>query len=758
MTDEDFSQVSMLSLFRAELETQSQALISGLLALERDPISADALEGCMRAAHSLKGAARIIDLMPAVKVAHAMEECLVAAQRGHLRLRREHVDTLLQGIDILKLIASNPTSNDGGTNSEVARFLATFKKVPLSDGVPLERNLADDFTLPSDVQGDLARSSSASLLVRPEPQTDGSGVGSERMVRVTADSLNRLLGLAGESLMEARRLRPFTNGLLRLKRLQSDLATAFDDVRMKLPSMDEGLAQALTEAHHKLRLSEVFLGARLDELDSIDRKATDLANRLYDETLASRMRPFEDGVRRYARMARDLGRTLGKKVRLEIVGGSTGIDRDILDQLDAPLGHLLRNAVDHGLESPEERLAIGKTEEGLIRLEARHNAGLLQISVVDDGRGIDLQKLRETIVTRHLATAPTVATLSEAELLAFLFLPGFSMKADVTEISGRGVGLDAVQAMTKEVRGIATASSEIGIGTRFQLQLPLTLSVLRTLLVDIDAEPYAFPLAAISKTVKLKRADIELLQGRAHFRFNDRQIGLVTAREVLNRSETLLEQDDMSVVVLGGNQGEAYGLIVDRFLGERELVIRPLDPRFAKIKDISAAALMEDGSPVLILDVDDLIRSVEKLASSGGLRSLRRTAADADARRRKRVLVIDDSLTVRELERKLLGNYGYDVEVAVDGMDGWNVVRSGPFDLVVTDIDMPRMDGIELVSLIRNDAQLKNTPIMIVSYKDREEDRTRGLDAGADYYLTKGSFHDEALIHAVVDLIGEATT
>ncbi|MEI9405738.1 hybrid sensor histidine kinase/response regulator [Mesorhizobium argentiipisi] len=754
MSDEDFSQVSMLSLFQAELETQSQALTSGLLALERDPVAADALEACMRAAHSLKGAARIIDLMPAVKVANAMEDCLVAAQRGHLRVRREHIDALLQGTDLLKLIASAPSSES--VTSEVETFLAKLEGLSLPEPANVSRNSAADFA--DHAPEELAATRSASHLVGTEPQASAS-IGSDRMVRVTADSLNRLLGLAGESLMEARRLRPFADGLLRLKRLQSDLAGAFDDLHAMLPpvSKDEVVAEALAEAQRKLRLSQAFLAERLEELDSVDRKATDLANRLYDETLASRMRPFEDSVRHYARMVRDLGRTLGKRVRLEIVGGSTGIDRDILEQLDAPLGHLLRNAVDHGLETPEERLALGKTEEGLIRLEARHYAGLLQIAVVDDGRGIELARLRETIVARQLATRESAETLSETELLAFLFLPGFSMKQGVTDVSGRGVGLDAVQAMTKEVRGITSVSSEFGHGTRFQLQLPLTLSVLRTLLVDVDGEPYAFPLAGISKTMKLQRAQINLLQGRPHFRLNDRQVGLVTARELLNRGEPASEPDDLSVVVVDAGQSEAYGLIVDRFLGERELVIRPLDPRFAKIKDISAAALMEDGSPVLIFDVDDLLRSVEKLVSSGGLRTLRRAAGGPETGRRKRVLVIDDSLTVRELQRKMLGNHGYEVEVAIDGMDGWNAIRSGPFDLVVTDIDMPRMDGIELVNLIRNDAHLKNTPIMIVSYKDREEDRSRGLDAGADYYLTKGSFQDEALIHAVVDMIGEAT-
>ncbi|ESY62678.1 MULTISPECIES: hybrid sensor histidine kinase/response regulator [Mesorhizobium] len=755
MTDEDFSQVSMLSLFQAELETQSQALTSGLLALERDPIAADALDACMRAAHSLKGAARIIDLMPAVKVANAMEDCLVAAQRGHLRVRREHIDALLQGSDLLKLIASGSSSESA--NSEVETFLAKFEELSLPEAKPGPQDAAADFATPDRPQEQLATTSSANLLVGAVPQADGS-IGSDRMVRVTADSLNRLLGLAGESLMEARRLRPFADGLLRLKRLQSDLASAFDNLHAVLPpvSNDAAVVEALAEAQRKLRLSQAFLAERLDELDSVDRKATDLANRLYDETLASRMRPFEDGVRHYARTIRDLGRTLGKRVRLEIVGGSTGIDRDILEQLDAPLGHLLRNAVDHGLEPPDERLAMGKPEEGLIRLEARHNAGLLQIAVVDDGRGIELSKLRETVVARQLATRESADTLSETELLAFLFLPGFSMKAGLTDVSGRGVGLDAVQAMTKQVRGVASVSSEFGHGTRFQLQLPLTLSVLRTLLVDVDGEPYAFPLAAISKTLKLQRTEINVLQGRPHFRLNDRQIGLVTAREVLDRGEPGSEPDELSVVIVDAGRGDAYGLIVDRFLGERELVIRPLDPRFAKIKDISAAALMEDGSPVLIFDVDDLIRSVEKLASSSGFRALRRAAGSPEPSRRKRVLVIDDSLTVRELQRKMLGNYGYEVQVAVDGMDGWNAVRSGPFDLVLTDIDMPRMDGIELVSLIRKDAHLKNTPIMIVSYKDREEDRARGLDAGADYYLTKSSFQDEALIHAVVDMIGEA--
>jgi two-component system, chemotaxis family, sensor histidine kinase and response regulator WspE len=359
------------------------------------------------------------------------------------------------------------------------------------------------------------------------------------------------------------------------------------------------------------------------------------------------------------------------------------------------------------------------------------------------------------VVKRGLAKAEIASKLSESELLEFLFLPAFTMRSEVTEISGRGVGLDVVQDMIRQVRGLVHISSQLGRGTRFQLQLPLTLSVVRTLLAEIGGEPYAFPLAHVVRAVKIPSAQVEVLQGRQHFNFDGQQVGLVSARQILGGGDRELIGNELPIVVIG-DQHNRYGLVVDRFLGGRELVVQPLDPRLGKIKDISAGALMADGSPVLIVDVEDMLRSMEKLARSDRLNKVERDAGNAGEKPRKRVLVVDDSLTVRELERKLLDRHGYDVEVAVDGMDGWNALRSGHFDLLVTDIDMPRMDGIELVGLMKKDANLKSLPAMIVSYKDRDEDRRRGLEAGADYYLSKGSFHDDTLIEAVVDLIGEA--
>ncbi|HOW66655.1 MAG TPA: response regulator, partial [Verrucomicrobiota bacterium] len=487
-------------------------------------------------------------------------------------------------------------------------------------------------------------------------------------------------------------------------------------------------------------------------------RTTLLAHRLYQEAHASRMRPFSDGIGGFPRMIRDLARGLEKEIQLEIQGENTPIDRDILDQLEAPLTHLLRNAADHGIEKPAERLNNGKSTEGRVRIEAHHQAGQLWITVEDDGRGIDWEQLRQAIVERRLATQETADRLNEKELLDFLFLPGFSLRSTVTEISGRGVGLDVVQTMLRSVRGSLHASSVPGKGTRFILQVPQTLSLTRALLVRIAGESFAFPLGQIEHVLRLDPALIQYAEGRPHFSWNTRSIGLMQASQVLDLPSSAPAAGLWPVLILSAGPDLYYGLLVDELIGEQELVVQPLDPRLGKVRNISAGSIMENGAPVLIADLEDWLRSIETLVSHGRLDPLCNQGRPHAGFRRKRVLIVDDSLTVRELERKIIETKGYEAQVAVDGMDGWNTVRSSPFDLVITDVDMPRLDGVELVRLIKQHPELGKTPVMIVSYKDREEDRKRGLEAGADYYLTKGAFQEEALLEAVSDLIGDPET
>ncbi len=752
MSTQDLGQSSMLDLFRMEVEAQAQILTLGLLALERDPKAADQLECCMRAAHSLKGAARIVGMGAGVSVTHAMEDCFVAAQQGRITLQRGHIDELLRGVDLLLQMARTAEEDmdqwEVQKLGEVEAFLDALTRVVADPAVAREVS-------PAQLNTDRPRGPPNEG--HPEtPMGEETLEGAQGPVlRVTAENLNRLLGLAGESLVVSRSFKSIADSLLRLKHRQYEVQRSLDRLREQLPQqhLSDRAQTALAEAQRHALECRQFLAQRLVEIDTFDRRAAHLSHRLYDGALACHMRPFADGVQAFPRMVRDLARTLGKQLRLDIAGQDTQVDRNILERLEAPLGHLLRNALDHGIESPEERLAAGKPPEAVLGIEARHSAGRLQVTIADDGRGIDLERLRATVIERKLSNAETAARLNDAELLEFLFLPGFSMKEAVTDISGRGVGLDVVQNVLKQIRGTVHIATRRGQGTRFQLELPLTLSVARTLLVEVGSEAYAVPLAYIKHVLKLAQRDIELLEGRAHFSLDGRSVGLVTAHQLLGVAPPPAAAGLLTVIVLG-DATHAYGLVVDRFIGERELVVHALDARLGKIKDVAAGALMEDGSPALILDVEDVIRSIEKMAGAGGLSGVARDTAGAAQAKRKRILVVEDSFTVRELERKLLVNSGFEVEVAVDGMDGWNAARTSHFDLVITDVDMPRMDGIELVTLIKKDPHVKSLPVMIVSYKDRPEDRRRGLDAGADYYLAKGSFHDEALLHAVVDLIG----
>ncbi|MCP1505127.1 two-component system sensor histidine kinase and response regulator WspE [Pseudomonas marginalis] len=766
MTPDQMRDASLLELFSLEADAQTQVLSAGLLALERNPTQADQLEACMRAAHSLKGAARIVGVDAGVSVSHVMEDCLVSAQEGRLYLQPEHIDALLQGTDLLMRIAT-PGNTVGP--ADVDAYVALMERLldpsqPTAKVAPQPAPAPAPTTAPTAAPAPVIEALPAAepepappLGSEPPRQNKRMTEGGERVLRVTAERLNSLLDLSSKSLVETQRLKPYLSSLQRLKRIQGNGVRALDhlDGHLKTVGLSLEAQEALADARRLLSEAQALLAEKAVELDEFAWQAGQRAQVLYDTALACRMRPFADVLAGQARMVRDLGRSLGKQVRLEIEGEKTQVDRDVLEKLEAPLTHLLRNAVDHGIEAPEQRLLAGKPAEGLIRLRASHQAGLLVLELSDDGNGVDLERLRGTIVDRHLSTQETALHLSEEELLTFLFLPGFSLRDKVTEVSGRGVGLDAVQHMVRQLRGAVVLEQAAGQGSRFHLEVPLTLSVVRSLVVEVGEEAYAFPLAHIERMCDLAPEDIVQLEGRQHFWHEGRHVGLVAASQLLQRPPGQGNEETLKVVVIR-ERDAVYGIAVERFIGERTLVVLPLDDRLGKVQDISAGALLDDGSVVLIVDVEDMLRSVDKLLNTGRLERIARRSQQAAEVPRKRVLVVDDSLTVRELQRKLLLNRGYEVAVAVDGMDGWNALRSEDFDLLITDIDMPRMDGIELVTLLRRDTRLQSLPVMVVSYKDREEDRRRGLDAGADYYLAKASFHDDALLDAVVELIGDA--
>ena len=765
---DDLSGFSMLELFRLEAESQTAVLSAGVLAIEELERSPETVESMMRAAHSLKGAARIVGLDPAVRVAHALEDVFVAAGKGTFRVKPEHADRILAGIDFLSAIAKSddalaPVSEWPIRAERLVDELGTMVadratvQTPTPPSGPAET--------PPDMPGGTSSAASAPAPAtgvkpaEPPPAAPRPAEQADRVVRVSADSLTRLVGLAGESLVETRQLRPFVDSLLQLRASEVDICDAIAALDEKLKAGDIAvpgtITAMLTTIRERSDAGLASLTRHVEDFESFARRNEDLSNRLHHEVIVSRMRPLADGIRGFPRLVRDVARTLGKQVKFEVRGEQTGVDRDILDKLEAPLSHLIRNSLDHGIELPADREAAGKPPTGTIRLEARHRAGMLQITLTDDGRGIDVEHLRAKAVARGLVARQVADQLTELELLEFLFLPGFSTKDQVTEISGRGVGLDVVQSMVKNVGGSVRVATQTGRQTMFTLQLPITMSVIRALLVQIGGEPYAFPLTRIDQILFCPAASIRTVEGRQYFDRDGVSIGLVMAAQILETTGQP-PADPMPVVVIS-DRGQQFGMIVESFLGERDLEVRPLDPRLGKVPDVNSASLLENGDPVLIVDVEDLVRSIDNVLMGRRLSRVEFERMAEQARQRKRILVVDDSITVRELERQLLQARGFTVDVAVDGMDGWNAIRGTQYDLVVTDVDMPRMDGIGLVSLIKSDPARRETPVVIVSYKDREEDRLRGLDAGANRYLTKSSFHDETFVDTIIDLIGEAS-
>lgn len=765
----------MLDLFRVELENHTRTLESGLVTAERDQ-TPEQIEPLMRAAHSIKGAARIVGLSDAVTLAHAMEDVLSAAQHGKRTLTADAVDLLLKSNDFFAGLArldigELPAALARGTgeieslSGQLRTFLAApdqpvqkaapqaqaeeTREKPLSAAVPPEPAATPPAEPPAS-ENTCAGPPATAPPVRSRTAQDKAEGG---LVRVRAENMNRLMALAGECLVQAQSVKTVYQSLLFLKK---DLAEAEKPLRRSMedvsPAHSKDSEAAIQETLTRVDQAGQRIARDIIRFERFSRRLEHLAHRLYNEVISSRMVPFSDGLHGFSRMVRDLARETGKQVRFEIAGASTPVDRDILERLEAPLSHLLRNAIDHGLETPAQRQAEGKPAEGTLLLEARHVAGMLNISLADDGRGINPEDLRGKVVEKGYVSPEMAGSLSRAELFEFLFLPGFSTSRVVTEISGCGVGLDVVFNMAHEVGGTVRVDAEAGRGARFHLQLPLTLSVLRTLLLDIAGEPYALPLSRIDRILSLAPADIREIEDRSYYSLDGEHLGILDARQLFSLPPAPAGAERFPVVVISDRLNR-YGLVVDRVLGEENLVVRPLDSRLGKIPNISAGAILDDGSPVVIFDVDDLVRSIHQLLTTGKLQKVGR-GRRAAAAGKKRVLIVDDSLTVREVERRLLENAGYEVATAIDGVDGWNKLTVQPFDLLVSDVDMPRMNGIDLVRTVKTDPLLKELPVMIVSYKDREEDRLRGLEAGANYYLTKGSFHDESLLAAVRDLIG----
>ncbi len=780
-----FGGFDLFELFRAEIVAHGASLNDGLLRLEQNPTDVHPIESLMRAAHSIKGASRVIGLDLAVDLAHHMEDCLVNIQKKIEVCGPERVEQLLGGTDILTQLATMqeadlPTwksTHAVDINALITALSAPPQAMPVSVPTTNPVDVVEQPQSPTEIIQAASESLVAPIKPQPAPLAPSKSVVSSseqplkssdkstntakpvaaaatpevRTVRVNAENLDRMMRLAGESMVEGKRFPQIRRGLREMK---SQLRFARDSFESAVKRRDTA---EISNSLARLASIEGSLTSHAEFLENVFRRTEEVGTKLYHEVIGSRMRPFGDVTAGHPRMIRDLAKKLGKKVQFDIEGSHVSVDRDVLARLEAPLNHMLRNAIDHGVEAPDARLAAGKSETAHLRLQARHHAGMLEVRIRDDGRGIDPERVRAKVIEKRLQSADIAAGLNKTELLEFLFLPGFSTASQVTEVSGRGVGLDVVSQTVREIGGTVRLESQPGQGSEFILSLPITLSVIRAVTVLVGGEGYAFPLARIERIVKVESASLKSMEGRLAFNLDDRSIGLLRANELFGLSQTT-DSNSSSVVnvVVLGDIDNPCGLVVDQFMGEQDLVVRKLDPRLGKTPFVSSAAIDDEGRAILIMDVEDLLIGIRRGLSEGGVRGLDIASLRRNSSGRKRVLVVDDSITVREVERQMLTRLGYEVETAVDGVDGFTQLKAGRFDLLVTDVDMPRMNGIEFVKALRREPRFASLPVAIVSYKDRAEDRAAGMEAGANAYLTKGSFQDQSFIQTITDLIGEA--
>ena len=759
---------SLFDLFRMEAEEQVRVLQNGLIELEAGAASAATLEGLMRASHSLKGAARIVGLDRVVHLTHAMEDRFVAAQGGRA-LDSADIDRMLAATDWLSQLQAVPEDNIAlwldANGAAIDACAAGFEdQLP---GGKQETQTAD----PADRQGsevaesiaprseEQARSAQdARSVSQPEKQhaapapvparkhEDANADGDifsmqsreeraarERTVRLTSDRFNNMLSLSAETLVSARQLAGWGSVLDRNYRAIGKALQMLEE------SAESGHVRSAVRS--ELERQVAFLAAQIADLDQVSRANEFTAERLYRAVLGGRLRPFREGITGVARLVRDTARELGKSVKLKVDGEGTMVDRDILERLEAPISHLVTNSIDHGIERPEQRAAAGKTAEAHVHIHAGHENGRLVITVRDDGGGIDPEQIRQRVIRRNLAPPETIPGLSETELLEFLFLPGFSTRDIASLYSGRGVGLNAVQSMVQEAGGAVTVTSTLGAGTTFRLTLPVTRSVIRVIRVLADGELFSVPMVRVDYVARMEpEGDAQ----KPEVRWNDRVHPVIVLGSILGLSDQPLPKGPVPLLFSGG-----FAFAVDKFVDQAELSVRRLDPRLGKIPGVNAASLDENGFPLLILDMDDLIQT-----ASGT--PLSTSASSRDEPLAPHILVVDDSHTVREMERRLLVRSGYTVSTAQNGQEAWNLLRLKEYDLLISDVDMPQMNGIELVTRVRANPRMARLPVIILSYKDREEDRRRGLEAGADFYLTKGSFDNGSFLQAVIDLVGDA--
>jgi two-component system chemotaxis sensor kinase CheA len=466
-----------------------------------------------------------------------------------------------------------------------------------------------------------------------------------------------------------------------------------------------------------------------------------------------KMLPLSTIFEGFPRMVRDIASQQGKEVNLVISGEETELDKKILEGIKSSLIHILRNCIDHGIEEPDRRVTLGKPRDGTIKVSAFQEADNVVITIEDDGRGLDIDQIKETAAKKRIVSGRDLETMSEKELLNIIFMNGYSTSPIVTDVSGRGMGLDIVKRSITELKGQVILETQRNIQTKFTLVLPLTIAVIQALLVKVQNMVFALPMLSITESIKVRMDDISTVEGRMAIQFREQIIPLVRLNEVLELPPTREEERkgmDEMLLLIATYLDRRIGFIVDEIVGEEEVFIKSLGKHLGKVKNVSGAIIMASGEVVVALDIADLVTysalSLHPVTEKGPPSSMKR--------KEKRILIVEDAFSTRELEKSILETHGYLVDTAVDGLDALDRMTGAQYDLVVSDVEMPRMDGFELCRTLKKKEETKDIPFVMVTALQKEEDKRRGIEVGAAAYIVKSAFEQMNLLDTIERLVG----
>jgi two-component system, chemotaxis family, sensor kinase CheA len=821
-------------VFKVASQEHLQKLDDGLLYLEQHPSDLAKLEELLRATHSLKGDAGMLGVKNVASLAHQMEHLLGGVKRGETQLNSELSDRLSQGLDAMRQLVNEAiTGEDSGVNtfyilasmmgasSQPQPQAAALIVKPSSSQVPEKPLVEPQFTEPPTQEPEtnvetsevvnlennssfLPRQSEPEFLLQSQnlPTPSGPATASDSQSAVTASStssyrietirvatqnLDDLMTQAGELTVTKTRLGHRVADIEEITTLWEEWSR--ESVVTSLNFQQMQIGENGIKANGKLMQQDYCQGTE-ERLERLGTLVNRLKNRVYEDTARLELiaEALESGIRTlrllplstifnlFPRTVRDLAKREGKEVALVIEGGETTADKRILEEMKDPLMHMIRNAIDHGIETVGEREKLGKPPVATLRIKGYNMARNIIIEVADDGRGLNLDRIKETAVKRNVCTLEELAEMTENQVHSLIFTPGFSTKTFVTEVSGRGVGLDVVRTNVEALKGSIQVESLPGKGCTFRLQISTSLATANVLIVVVEDIAYALPVEFVETAKLVSQSDIFAIEGKETLLSNGQPLSVAHLTDLLelNNREWLQKkresiQENGSVInrktqekFLSSNSSkmpcivlkvgeERLGLFVDALIDQQDVVIKPQSQLLKRVRNVSGATILGTGEVCMVLNPQDLIKSVRKQVLSrtvSGSRSQIETAS-----RKQVILLVEDSIATRTQEKRILEGAGYEVVTAVDGLDAFHKLKTHDFDAVISDVQMPNLDGLALTVKIREQKEYSELPIILVTSLASDEDRKRGADAGANAYITKGTFNQDVLVETLKRLV-----